>query len=529
MTGKEDYDKHFSRSTRLRHSPPGTPSVQQARNEDGDKSPIDDAADLAARKSAEAASLAASLEVANREARKAEEEVRRLQQEECRLKLWQEGLATISSQSVGSEGSISKRKRRNEDDEHEDPLGTGSDLEFDLDDASPIDFHNISDVSVLMDRFASGVITLAKGKRAPSPQQAKSVPDMAIDLKARVAELQAKYLMLKGMYREQGNTINAMLNKGDAGVARNDLQKMSREITREVTDRVVEAFERAKVPQRVSYASVAGAGLGMQTSARNPDGTPGKFEAGNSNKNTILLYPKGDEQTSEELRDLLKSKVNPTSNAFQVKRMSKISNNGVALEFRDAGQVENARKILEPLADVKNPKAKRPLVLIYDLPSIYAERDLSRDIWEQNFKEEITKEEFQAEHKWRFRTGPKRTDQVNWVLEVTGRLHKIMMRQGRIYLNWTSSRVVTYSAVQRCYKCQKYGHVAQYCKAPHDICSHCAQEGHRRDVCPSKDQPPCCVNCKASKRPDGHSAGDVGCFTYTLEKTRAANSFDYEC
>lgn len=61
------------------------------------RSPLNEAADFAARKSVEAALHAENLERASREAKEAEDEVRRLQQEEVRSRMWQTGLTTVSS------------------------------------------------------------------------------------------------------------------------------------------------------------------------------------------------------------------------------------------------------------------------------------------------------------------------------------------------------------------------------------------------------------------------------------------------
>jgi len=48
--------------------------------------------------------------------------------------------------------------------------------------------------------------------------------------------------------------------------------------------------------------------------------------------------------------------VNPIANALQVIRMTRISNNGIALELKNEQQAENAKAILSEFTEVKKPK-----------------------------------------------------------------------------------------------------------------------------------------------------------------------------
>lgn len=71
----------------------------------------------------------------------------------------------------------------------------------------------------------------------------------------------------------------------------------------------------------------------------------------------------------------------------------------------------------------------------------------------------------------------------------------------------------------RCYKCQKFGHGANDCRASHSKCPHCAEENHKYENCPNKKSKPVCVNCG-----EGHSAAYRGCRAYVeakdIEKVR---------
>lgn len=111
---RDEYQKYFARSSKLNHSPVKTPVGQQggAEHERRKRSPLDDAADLAAKKAAEVAILAEKVATSKREVQEAEDE-----EEEAKR---QKDLATVPSQSSLSESSNPKRKRTNEDESLED-------------------------------------------------------------------------------------------------------------------------------------------------------------------------------------------------------------------------------------------------------------------------------------------------------------------------------------------------------------------------------------------------------------------------
>ena len=83
-----------------------------------------------------------------------------------------------------------------------------------------------------------------------------------------------------------------------------------------------------------------------------------------------------------------------------------------------------------------------------------------------------------------------------------------LLSRGRVFAGDRSYRIVPVDIdreVRRCYKCQKYGHIADDCNGP-VRCGKCAG-GHRTPECPASPAPPQrCANCTGA-----HQAGDRSC------------------
>ena len=64
--------------------------------------------------------------------------------------------------------------------------------------------------------------------------------------------------------------------------------------------------------------------------------------------------------------------------------------------------------------------------------------------------------------------------------------------------------------LQQCHHCQKYGHVAKYCRKKEATCSRCGEQGHERKECRNEIS---CVNCNGA-----HFANDRACKKYRCEE-----------
>lgn len=93
------------------------------------------------------------------------------------------------------------------------------------------------------------------------------------------------------------------------------------------------------------------------------------------------------------------------------------------------------------------PKKRRPKVLIYDVPRGLIEQALVEKVHGQN-GENMFLEQFSEECRPLFRTGPRNAEPTNWVVEDSARIRNDLMKSSRVYIGWTSCKVVDHYIVQ---------------------------------------------------------------------------------
>ena len=139
----------------------------------------------------------------------------------------------------------------------------------------------------------------------------------------------------------------------------------------------------------------------------------------------------------------------------------------------------------------------------------------------------MSEQEFEQGFTPKFKTGPKEKPTCNWVIEVTAKVRAKMISEPRIYSEWQSCRVLNFTLVTRCFKCQGFGHIAKVCENK-DICSICAQEGHSHRTCKNKEKAKVCANCKKAKRPANHNVMDRKCPCYERARNILVQNTDYK-
>ncbi|KAI5635836.1 hypothetical protein NE865_11438 [Phthorimaea operculella] len=180
---------------------------------------------------------------------------------------------------------------------------------------------------------------------------------------------------------------------------------------------------------------------------------------------------------------------------------------------------------------LEEPTKRRPKIILLGVPSSTTENELKDCIFEQNIAEKqpsFSKEKAMSSIRLSHKSGKKEAASCNFILEVTAEIRKLLIHQGRVFINWTSCPVKDFTLVTRCYKCQQYGHSAKFCKDANPTCGHCGTTGHSIKECTKKNQPEKCATCQRFNKPSTHKTGDDNCPARKSAELRHLNSIDYE-
>ncbi|KAI4472424.1 hypothetical protein M0802_016837 [Mischocyttarus mexicanus] len=252
---------------------------------------------------------------------------------------------------------------------------------------------------------------------------------------------------------------------------------------------------------------------------------------GNRCRHVVAIYPmeKKTAVSSDETKAVVLNTIAPTKEKLQICNVKKISNKGILVETNtkeDLDRVIKSEKLHAAGLKVEVPSKKKPLLIVYGVPKETTDKEFLSGLKKQNCKESKTTELFDT-IRISHRTGDRSMDKVNVVIEVSPLVRESLLKNERVYIGWESLRIKDYTTVSRCYKCQAFGHVAKYCRANHETCGHCGQEGHSFKACPKKDQNPVCVNCRRAGKVGNHSSRSSDCPAYKFALANLISKIDY--
>lgn len=299
-------------------------------------------------------------------------------------------------------------------------------------------------------------------------------------------------------------------------------------IVRDVTRVVREESTRRPAPAPVtmpsgppSYARMVKVSSGQPVTAAIP-----------RKDHSVVVYPplvrEGETAlSSEAVRTKIQEVLKPRDDGLQVTAFRNVGRSGVLIATRTAAE---ARKILDHAGlaakglRVEAGRRERPRLRIYDVPEVLDAGGVARCLHMQNL-DHLSQEDFAAQvivakvSKSQLRPG---TNVV--LLEVSHAVRKALLEQERVFMDYSSCRVLDHLPVTRCFRCQAYGHPAKFCKLP-QACSQCAGT-HDVGVCPNKDITRC-VNCFRQKKESGHTASSTQCPGYVQALEAAKRRTDY--
>ncbi|KAG5866451.1 hypothetical protein JTB14_015355 [Gonioctena quinquepunctata] len=235
-----------------------------------------------------------------------------------------------------------------------------------------------------------------------------------------------------------------------------------------------------------------------------------------SNNQVILIYPNRentDINSSEETLSKLKSR-RPEDIGIRPEKLLPISGNGVKIIAAESTINEEELGKLGLIA--KKLDKPNPRLAVIGVPNSVMDREIEEEIG--------LRKGSPGEVKARYKYGKRNGKDKVWVIETNAETRDRILRNGRVSIGWIRCGVRDHVRVIRCYRCQKYGHVASNCRSPL-ACSRCAGEHDTRN-CESRSIR--CVNCyREGAEIQDHEATSFDCPTYQRKVQSHVQNTDY--
>ena len=175
-------------------------------------------------------------------------------------------------------------------------------------------------------------------------------------------------------------------------------------------------------------------------------------------------------QTSEMIKKLLKSKVNPTEMKVGITSLKLLRDGRVVIEANSKNEIEALGNKIEETCgaelEVNIQKRRNPRLVLLSIPENIILGNVEHTLAKQN--PELDIEEGGIRAKFCYTT---KRETRNLVIEVDSGTRKKLI-QSRIKLGWEICRVDDYIVAKRCFRCSRYNHNFRDCRGRRHV--HCA-------------------------------------------------------
>ncbi|GFS37176.1 uncharacterized protein TNIN_483221, partial [Trichonephila inaurata madagascariensis] len=209
---------------------------------------------------------------------------------------------------------------------------------------------------------------------------------------------------------------------------------------------------------------------------------PSIFENANHSLNNVIVCANENNFTSEEVRQIIRTELNPRKIQVGVKKMRTINKNRVLVQCvtkEDKDRFLTAIKEKTNTLQVSSPRKRNPNVLLKNLPNEISDHEVLQLLKDQNPELE-EKVQLWEETKIRF-TLKKFENSRHLVLEMNPTCRNLCLNMKFLRANWNVCKVQDFIAINRCFKCLGYHHKAADCQNGL-CCFKCAGE-HKSSEC----------------------------------------------
>lgn len=243
--------------------------------------------------------------------------------------------------------------------------------------------------------------------------------------------------------------------------------------------------------------------------------------------NVIILQPKTKDANATEVRNDIKTSIDPLELKGGIRMGKTTKKGGIILECNNAETMGHlSDKIETKLTDkytIEKPRKIVPRVKILDIHEESNDDNLLNRLIEQN---KLSNKE--SDFKIVYKSKPVRS-KFHIVIECDKKTQENILQRERIYIGWMSCRAQEDLRVLRCFNCQKYGHLAKHCRN-NTICPICSGN-HKSENCDSAIKK--CNNCEEAKKRNlqidsEHTAWDSKCPYYLRIRSMQESKIDHE-
>ena len=234
--------------------------------------------------------------------------------------------------------------------------------------------------------------------------------------------------------------------------------------------------------------------------------------------------------STEHMKTLIKSKVNPATMKVGIKSFKTLRNGNIQIETPSKSDTELMCKTINEKCgmelEAQPLRRRKPRMIVFNVPDELKIEEAERAVLDQNAELELKKDDLVPRFIFTDRKGNK-----NMVMEVEPEARKKLLRT-KLKIGWIMCNSADYIRITQCFKCCKYNHRAQDCKGEL-TCPLCSQSHTRQDCKEGKDKYQC-INCvtynkynRNSTVQTNHSAMDKNCSCYQTALSRQIQITDY--
>lgn len=254
-----------------------------------------------------------------------------------------------------------------------------------------------------------------------------------------------------------------------------------------------EAATRRSAPTRpVNHANIVSINSGKSFSIANVD----RVIIGLMQNNTAN-FP-----SCKETEAALRRVVDPVKLKISVQRTSFGPSSTVCVEGSALDALRECPDLATVGLEIKTKSKMNPRLVVHDIPAELDSDYIVNSIVEQNVPD-AAPGDVKLVYQYPVRDGKKHR---SCVIETMPALRSRLLNRQKITIGWSACRVNDHVTILQCYKCQRFGHLANNC-AGRACCGHCAGE-HATKECRTRNALRC-TNCDSAKGSNiNHAATD---------------------